>query len=65
VIPALIIQVENETKDGKQITQWMSGLSDADLRRYIRQLHRIQEGLLGAPEEGLPDGSAVPPPAGT
>lgn len=44
---------------------WMSGLSDADLRSYIRQLHRIQEGLLGAPEEGPPDGSAVPPRQGT
>ena len=46
---------------------WMSGFSDAELRRYIRQLHRIQEGLLGAQEEDPPDGSAEPgaPDAGS
>ncbi len=29
---------------------WMGGFSDAELRTYIEQLHRMQDGLVSAPE---------------
>ncbi len=31
---------------------WMGGLSDPDLRSYIEQLHRIQDGLAPGSEDG-------------
>jgi DNA-binding MarR family transcriptional regulator len=34
----------------RQEKAWMAGLSEPELRRYIAQLHRIQDGLASMPE---------------
>lgn len=44
------VLAEVRTTVHRQEKAWLSGLSDEELRAYIALLHRVQDGLAGAPE---------------